>query len=192
MHYINASSLRLLVLPFLIVTNPLHAGDGVPSIARIINIEVGKSSMESLEEEIGKGSVTIGGHSHGGREWELTPSGWDLYADGFYYNDDGKRIIDTIQIDLQSPGRNVPIAKIGKERASLLGVISVGMRREEVVKILKGKIPSFKIAKNVISWTEKGKVTFNSTNHYTISEWKATLTFSGDCLQEIFIEADFD
>jgi hypothetical protein len=190
MHFVDTKWLRLLL--FSIAINPLHADDGIPPVARIVNIEVGKSSMESLEEEIGKGSVTMGGHSHGGREWELTPFGWDLYADGFYYNDDGERIIDTIQVDLRSPGKNVRIAKIGKESASLLGIISVGMKREEVVKILRGKIPGFKIAKNAISWTEKGRVTFNSTNHYTISEWKATLTFSGDSLQEIFIEAEID
>lgn len=41
----------------------------LPSIARVLGITVGDSTVEALEKRLGDGAPCTGGHPHGGRVW---------------------------------------------------------------------------------------------------------------------------
>jgi hypothetical protein len=182
----------ILAVLFLNAITQAKGNINVPAFAAIAGIRVGLDTMELLEQKIGNGSVTMGGHSHGGREWQFKQSGWYLYADGFYYDDAGRRVIDTISIELDAPHKKIPYANLSRKRMLFMGVISPGMKRDEILRLLRGKLAQPKIVDNSLLWMGKGAVSFNTVNHYKVAAWKATLSFEGEILHRIFIEAEID
>jgi hypothetical protein len=167
----------------------VKATENVPPIAAIAGIRLGADTIGLLEQKIGKGHVTMGGHSRGGREWRFNRTGWYLYADGFYYNDAGGRVIDTVSIELDNSEDWLPNANLSARQLSFMGVVFPGMKRDQVLSLLRNRLPKPEIFDHALIWTGNGDVHFNRTNHYEVKSWKATLSFQRGILHRIFIEA---
>ena len=170
----------------------------IPTIAKIADVRVGYDTMENLEHKLGPALVCTGGHAHGGREWRSRQTGWWVDADGFYYNDHGRRVIDSLTISV--PPENLsawkhhdlpPETDLPRRKLFFMDSVSLGMSRADVLQQLCGKLSPPQTAKNILFWKVKGDLRFNSINHYRITAWTAKLTFNHDRLVSIKLEAEY-
>ncbi len=142
---------------------------------------------------MGNGLPEIGGHAHGGRLWQSSAAGCDIYADAFYYNDHkGRaygRVLDSLSITPSSHNPEIPAARLPRKQALFMGVVSLGMTKAEVLHALKSKLPPPKARGSGLIWDVTGFVPVNRGNNVATHSWRAELHFEGNKLQEIRIDA---
>jgi len=174
----------------------------VPEFAEICGIRVGYDTTDTLEHQMGHGSPEMGGHAHSGRRWLSTPAGCEIDTDAFYYYDyngpeDGP-VIDFISITPISPraadraltGENkLPEARVAPEKTRFMGVVSLGMTKDEVLRALGTRLPPPTVEKGAFVWNADGYVHIRQQDILSTS-WRAQLTFQHGKLYEIRIEGD--
>ena len=149
--------------------------------------------MESLERQIGQGLPQLGGHAHGARLWQSRAGDCDIWADAFHYNDrDGRaygRVLDFLSITPCSHDPKIPVAKLSGKQTLFMGVVSLGMTKAEVLRVLKSKLPPPKAQENALVWEATGFVRVSHLNNVVTKSWRVELRFEREKLQEIRIEA---
>jgi hypothetical protein len=174
----------------------------IPRIANIAGIKVGYSSMAELERRLGKGRVTIGGHSNGARVWRVKETSWVIYADAFEYSERGA-VVDRLQITADgnpdeylpditvdpSPGRRVPYARLTQRELAWAGGISLGIDEDKLLKLLKHK--SWTPVKLPDGWRieARGQSRLTSDLLYPYQQWWVTFTIKGNSLVAISLDA---
>ncbi|MGO8678070.1 MAG: hypothetical protein ACLQVX_19680 [Limisphaerales bacterium] len=164
----------------------------IPATGHIGSIQVGVTTMERLEDWLGKGRAFTGGHPRGAREWFLKQAGWYIYADGFDYNDAG-RVMDSFEVSTRrfevgafdDTDRKTRRASVDASKLTFIGGVTPGMARSQVRALLARNGIKPKATRNVITWKEKGHA---RNSNATFSTWTATLTFRHDRLEDIRIE----
>jgi len=196
-----------LVLLLIAAVTPAEAADSkgpktfIPKIANIAGIKVGYSSMEELEGRLGKGKVTVGGHSNGARLWRVKGTSWVIYADAFEYSERGA-VVGRFEITVDSkpghhvditvdpqPGHRVPYARLTRNELAWAGGISLGMDEDNLLKLLKQK--SWTPAKLADGWLVKaqGHSPLTSNPLYPFNQWEARFTMKGRSLVGISLDA---
>jgi hypothetical protein len=118
----------------------------IPNIATVAGIQVGFSSMDELERQLGKGKVSIGGHPNGARLWRVKGTPWVIDADAFDYSERGA-VVDSFGIGIDpTPAADLPYARRDKNDLAWLGKISLGMDEASLLQILKQSSAPTKIA----------------------------------------------
>ena len=196
-----------LVLLLIAAATPAAAADSkepkifIPKIANIAGIKVGYSSMGELESRLGKGKVTVGGHSNGARLWRVKGTSWVIYADAFEYSERGA-VVDCFEIKMDSkpgqqvditvdpqPGHRVPYARLNRNGLVWAGGISLGMDEDNLLKLLKRK--SWTPAKLADGWLVKapGHSPLTSDPLDPYNQWEAKFTIKGKSLAVINLNA---
>lgn len=173
----------------------------IPKIANIAGIEVGYSSMAELERQLGRGRVTIGGHSNGARLWRVKGTSWVIFADAFEYSERGS-VVDRFEITADgkpgdylpdvtvdpSPLQRVPNARLTRYKLALAGGISLGIDEDKLLKLLKQK--SWTPVKLADGWRveAQGHSPLTSNPLYPYHQWSATFTMRGNSLVKIQLD----
>jgi hypothetical protein len=154
------------------------AGARIPRLAELAGVRAGFDTVEGMEQKFGPGKPMAGGHPHGARSWQSKQTGCYLWADGFYYDNYNRRVIDSISIssppkdDRLTPSKDRdPQIDLPSSSVRFMGSVTLGMSRAEVLRSLSGKLHS-------------------PQRNYKISNWTATLHFEQDRLDRICIEVD--
>ncbi len=180
----------LLVWIFAGATSHARALDprtSIPEFAQICGVRVGRDTMEHLENILGHGLPQIGGHAHGARFWRVPHAGCDVHADGFFYTERSRRVIDEISIYPLSRDARIPVASFPRKQARFLGVVSLGMTREQVLRTLKSTLPVPEADDDTLTWKSAGFFRVSRSNGVINREWKAILHFESGVLSEIQI-----
>jgi hypothetical protein len=198
---------RALALLLTATVTPLEADENkglrtlIPQIANIAGIKVGYSSMAKLERQLGKGRVTIGGHSNGARLWRVKGTSWVIYADAFEYSERGA-VVDRFEITADrkpgdylpditvdpSPGQHVPYARLTRYELAWAGGISLGIDEDKLLNLLKQK--SWTPVKLADGWRveARGHSPLTSNPLYPYHQWWATFTMKGNSLVKIRLD----
>jgi hypothetical protein len=187
-HYFMRTAILLLIM---VIGIRLQASPGIPPIAALGGIRVGFDTVQTLDRLLGPARVSTGGHPRGIHTWRSQQSGYGLQADGFYYNDQGGRVIDSLSVFIPSSeeAQLLPMADLPRKELLFMGVVSLGMGQKEVMKLLQGKLPKPKRDGATLVWKVDGDFRFNSVNHYRFKNWTAKLQFDRNQLSEINIDA---
>ena len=184
----------ILCLLFISMVSCAEAGTQVPALAELAGVRDGFDTVEGMEQKFGPGKPMIGGHPHGARSWQSKQTGCYLWADGFYYDDHDRRVIDSLSIssppkdDRSTPLKDRdPQIDLPASSVRFMGSVTLGMSRAEVLRFLRVKLPSPQRKANELVWKALGSYTFS---HYKVSSWTATLHFEQDRLDDISISAD--
>jgi hypothetical protein len=169
----------------------------VPKIAKLGEIRVGLDTVEALERSAGPGLAFTGGHPEGNCLWQSKQTGWYLRVDGFYYNQQDQRIIDSLSVALP-PGDDKPPtsnevyrhANIPRAGMLFMNVVSLGMQESEVLRMLRGKLPPPRKSEDELVWKSKGHAPMGNYKDTAYENWTATLEFDGKILVRIDIEAE--
>jgi hypothetical protein len=187
----------LIICNFLVVSYPTGSTTkpekNIPEIARILNVDVGRSTMPDLEKILGEGASCMGGHPYYGRAWYLSRQKLYIYADGFDYDKNGKLIINTIELgthmqDLdidfcnQQPKPVIPHVSISNRKIGWVGKVIPGQSSSIVSKHIKG-LPKPVKNGDTLRWTMKGK--YSTIVGVERRSWDATLTFEKSRLTTI-------
>ena len=159
----------------------------IPAIASIVGIRVGYSTRDELEAHLGPGKHITGGHPDGARLWQVKGTGWMIWADGFEYCERGL-VVDSVTLYRdRKPERSVPYARLGTNDCAWLGEISLGMKENKVLEILKQKaVPTRKIDRG---WEVEANG-FNAVlNQESFQKWTAVLEFTNRAVNRISVDA---
>ena len=174
------------------------AARSIPPIAKLCGIQVGYDTMERLEAVLGPGLPMLGGHPLGARRWRVPALGISIWADGFYYDEDG-RVADQLWIwrPASPDDLDIPIAHLLPAQARFMGAVTLGMTRRQVLAALCSRLPPPRISRALLPFLPGDTWTWNSPGFFRINagnvcrSWKATLTFWRGKLDEIDIDVDW-
>jgi hypothetical protein len=169
----------------------------VPAFARLVGVRVGTDTTEKLERQIGRGLPIAGGHPHGGRMWLVPGTHTVISADGFYYNEDGGRVLGMLSVSVMRDPVAWPPARVKERELKFMGRVALGMDRRAVLTALADALPAPKREPPLghqpgydLVWRESGSVRLGGINHYTMGKWVAWLRFEGGSLVDITIFSD--
>jgi len=162
----------------------------IPPIARVMQVQVGKDHIATLERLLGPGLPCMGGHPNGGRAWFIKSLKLYIYADGFDYDAQG-RIIDTIGLDFgaEPPSPKIPQVNLKLKAIGWLGTILPGMSKEAVLRLTKG-LPKPKREGNSLRWAMSGTYVFFGSGRQMVEScrrWTAKLTFEKNRLTAVMV-----
>jgi hypothetical protein len=165
----------------------------IPPLGRLCGVRVGLDTREAVERRLGKGGETEGDHPRSGREWHLRGSKTFFGVDGLFYNNKDEQIIDSVGISSQSFANDghPPLLSLSRRKIGLLGVIFLGMTRQEVLRAVHGKLPVPIQKKGQLTWNSKGFARSRGDGGYKVfRKWTTDLYFKGDRLDKITINCD--
>jgi hypothetical protein len=151
----------------------------VPKIAQFLSVRVGFNGQKALENSLGQGRVAIGGHPNSRQMWRTErPSGL-IETDGFWANNQGY-IIEVLYWGEPLLRREAAIKIPLVKRRSLggwLGVVYLGMTKEQVSRLIHGKLPKPVQGQGgqVWEWKQTGFLRVNRQD--AIRVWRARLVF---------------
>ena len=158
--------------------------ESIPTIARIAGIRVGLDSIERMQRMHGTFMAITGGHSGGGRVWDLSKFGLELHADGFEYSRRG-RVVDEVWLSSYGGPHRVltgrSVRRIGWLRAVVPGQSMLQVRR------LTARLPKPRIRGDVWTWRATGFARTTSNATMPFLDWTAKLTFRSGRLDEIHV-----
>ncbi len=158
-----------------------------PEFVRVLKMEMGKDTENKLERKIGKGFVTVGGHSNSGRLWHY-PNGLRLLADGFDYGRDGSPVLDTI-VFLDWKGRLGDTKELEKYGFGIWGKLKRGMTQTECLQLLPKSLPKPTSKIEEISWTQYIKGI--RRGKHSKFEYEALLRFTRGRLDSLLLSGYF-
>lgn len=149
--------------------------------------------MTDLERRLGRGLPYTGGHPQGARHWR-TSEGMRIKADGFDYrrNRDGY-VVYELCIGASIPGEipgitTAPVARITSRKIRFMTVVSLGMNRNEVLRLLRDRLPCASVSENSLTYRTEGFFRLNDSDVYR--KWIAVLSFTNDRLDHFDITAN--
>ena len=168
-----------------------QAAPDIPPLAALAGVHVGIDTVQALDRQLGPARVTVGGHPRGVHEWRSQQTGWGLHVDGFYYDDRDGRVIDTLSVfrPASDLARLLPQADLPRKKLLFMGVVTLGMSRAEILRLLHAKLPPPERETDKLVWKVEGARRFNSTNHHLFRAWSAKLRFDHDQLSDITLDA---
>jgi len=120
-----------------------------PEFVKVLHLRLGVDTEHRLENKIGKGEVTIGGHSNSGRVW-LFRNGLKLLADGFE-GDGGSYILDTLVFS-EWRGRLGETKELAKFGLGSWSKLQIGMSKQGCLQVLPKSMPKPTMAKDEFTW----------------------------------------
>lgn len=159
-----------------------------PSFMRTLSVELGKDKVKRLERKIGKGFVTVGGHSNSGRSWSYA-NRLHLLLDGFYFDSKGDAILDELSF-LDWEGRLGDTKELAKFGFGIWGRLRRGMTQKECLQLLPKSLPQPTVTTDEISWKQDIKGVFR--RRHGKFQYEALLRFRMGRLDSLFLSSFFD
>lgn len=185
----------LTVLCATLLVSSIHqkAPVDIPSIARVLKLAVGYSTVEDFERKLGPATHSVGGHPGGRRTWRDAVNHLTISLDGFDYTDKG-RVVDDIEIqrctDDSIKVKRIQGRKSLKDYAIYGGAVEFGMSREAALKAIRAKGWSYKEDSGRILLTAKGNVDFrghSSSADLRSTHWRSQLAFEKGKLASVLL-----
>jgi hypothetical protein len=146
-------------------------------------VRLGVDTERQLERKIGRGEISIGGHSNSGRVWSF-PSGLNLMADGFDLRDNDY-ILDTLVFSDWN-GRLDATRKLAALGLGPWGGLRVGMSQRECLNALPPEMRHPMTSKDALEWQRK--VAGSRAGKAGIFLYEATVSFEGGRLNYLRLE----
>ncbi len=159
-----------------------------PEFVRVLKVDLGKDTVSKLERKIGKGFVTIGGHSDSGRSWGYS-NGLHLHSDAFYFNQNNHAILDEL-VFLDWNGRLGDTKELKKYGFGIWGKLKRGMTQTECLKLLPKSLPKPVIKAEDISWRKHLRGVFRKQKGNF--QYEALLRFNKGKLYSLILSSFFN
>ncbi len=160
----------------------------LPDFVRVLHIRLGVDTERRLERKIGKGEVTLGGHSNSGREWFFS-NGLVLYADAFE-RIGNKYFLDTLHF-FAWRGRLGETKELKELGLGVWSKLRVGMTQSECLHALPTHVlnlPKPKTSPDAIIWQQNVKGT--RAGKPGMFDYAATLQFARGRLKSLLLEGN--
>jgi hypothetical protein len=169
----------------------------IPEVSKMLGIKIGLDTIGILEQGIGKGLTLIGAHSESARLWRIKNTQWWIYADGFEYRANGpspRNYIEVLCVGDWNPfpgkRRLVPVVSIPPQRLLFLNRISLGMPKEEVLRVINRKYPNVVVKSDIIYGEAKGYMRISESWSYRT--WNFGFEFKRGKLSGIVLSAELE
>jgi len=155
----------------------------LPDFVKVLHIRLGVDTERRLERRIGKGEVTLGGHSNSGREWWYS-NGLALYADAFQRTGN-QRVLDTLHFS-EWRGRLGDTKELKDFGLGVWSKVCIGMTRQECLQALPAQMPKPIASADAI--VRQQNVNGTRAGKLGTFDYEATLQFSSGRLKSLLLE----
>lgn len=165
----------------------------VPAIAQLLGVRVGVNGQKKLERVMGEGRHMIGGHPNSHEVWQTASPAGTIETEGFSLNEDGY-VVESLSWSASdsrhtSSSSDFPLARKLPSNSGWLGTVNLGMTKQDVERLTKGKLPAPAKRGEVWVWKAQGFVRPKFQNGQPPFQlWTATLRFKHDRLTDIEVE----
>lgn len=158
----------------------------VPDIARIFGLKVGYNGRKRLERLFGHGAYSVPDNPDGGEIWRTRKPKTGIYTEGFCRNKEGE-VLEEVDWYMESQDhRSTPLAHHITHDSGWMGLVNLGMTKEEVARLTGQRLPPPTIEHgDTWVWNAEGFVRPNSSHTDVYRKWTARLNFDNERLTAI-------